>query len=182
MPFFERAEELGREVEVLAQEMVTEEGSSEKEELLERAGIVSNMARGGWYRARTSKFMASLPLSIDGAAVEDKETAFVASVLMLSMSAQANQATGLPSTLERNKSRKKKQECCREKGKKGENRKQTNEDVRVSQSKQAFRMLLDRLGDSDSGKGSSESGIYHVPPVLAPLRAKPQVFDIAFIS
>jgi len=58
----------------------------------------------------------------------------------------------------------------------------TNEDVRVSQSKQAFRMLLDRLGDSDSGKGSSESGIYHVPPVLAPLRAKPQVFDIAFIS
>src|SRR6056297_1095597 len=114
----EQAEELGREVEVLAQEMVTEEGSSEKEELLERAGIVSNMARGGWYRARTSKFMASLPLSIDGAAVEDKETAFVASVLMLSMSAQANQATGLPSTLERNKSRKKKQECCREKGKK----------------------------------------------------------------
>jgi len=47
MTLFKQAEELGREVEVLAQEMVTEEGSSEKEELLERVGIVVNMARGG---------------------------------------------------------------------------------------------------------------------------------------
>jgi len=47
MALFERAEELGREVEVLAQEMVAKEGSSENEELLERVGIVVNMARGG---------------------------------------------------------------------------------------------------------------------------------------
>ncbi|TFJ83148.1 hypothetical protein NSK_005568 [Nannochloropsis salina CCMP1776] len=180
MALFERAKELGREVEVLAQEMREEGGSSEKEELLERAGRVVNMARGGWYRARTSKLMAYLPLSTDGAALEDKEAAFVASILVLSVSAQENQATGWPSTLERNKGKKGAQEYHRVKGKKGENRTQINDDVRESQSEQASRMLLDRLGDLDVGKESSEFGIAHVPPVMAPVRAKPQVFDIAF--
>src|SRR6056297_3419636 len=124
--------------------------------------------------------MASLPLSTDGAAVEDKETAFVASSLMFSVSAQANQGTVLPSTLERNKGMKEAKEYCREKGKKGQNQKPINLDLRVSQVEQASRMLLASLGDLDAGKESSKFGIAHVPPVMAPVRAKPQVFDIAF--
>ena len=188
---YEKAEELGEAAVELAGEVVGKEG---KAGMLKKAKEVKEMAAGGRYRTQALALLASLPPAAAGGA-ESEEAALTAALSALSFSAAsaaaaaAAVARGEVEGEEGGGKGKKKQQ--QKKGKKKQPPQQpgkTNATAGEGASAgglgagmvPASRTLLERLGELDGGKEVSGFGIAHVPPTVTPVRAKPQLFDMAF--
>lgn len=191
---YEKAEELGEAAVELANEVV---GKAEKEGMLKQAQEVKEMAAGGRYRTQALALLVSLPPAAAGGAVSE-EAALTAALSALSLSAAtaaaaaAAAARGEGEGEEKGRGKGKKAQQQQKKGKKKQSPQQQPGKTKTTAGKgtsssglgsgmvPASRTLLERLGELDGGKEASGFGIAHVPPTVTPVRAKPQLFDMAF--
>jgi signal recognition particle subunit SRP68 len=192
LALYEKAEELGEAAVELANEVV---GKEEKEGMLKKAREVKEMAAGGKYRTQALAFLASLPPAAAGGAGSE-EAALTAALSALSLSA-ATAATAAAAAAARGEGEgeegggKGKKAQQQKKGKKKQSPQQpgktkttagkgASSDGLGAGMAPASRTLLERLGELDGGREASGFGIAHVPPTMTPVRAKPQLFDMAF--
>ena len=128
----------------------------EKEGMVREAKALKDLAAGGRYRTQALALLASLPAAAGGGSKGSEESALAAAMASLSLSAgdEGGKATK-----------------TKTKGKgKGKGK--------VAPAPTTT--LLERLGELDGGKEASGFGIALVPATVTAVRAKPQLFDIAF--
>jgi hypothetical protein len=173
---YELAVSLSEEAEALAEE-IQGGRKEEKKRLAEEARGLKDLAVGGRYRAQALSLLASLGGSGGGGAkgnvVATEEEALTAAMAALSLGAAAAAAAAASAGADENGGGGGEATTKKDKKKKGgasKNNKATSSN----------RTLLERLGELDGGKESEGFGIAHLPPIMTPVRAKPQVFDIAF--
>jgi hypothetical protein len=173
---YELAVSLAEEAEALAEE-IQGGRKEEKKRLAEEARGLKDLAVGGRYRAQALSLLASLGGSGGGGGgkgnvVVTEEEALTAAMAALSLGAAAAAAAASAGADENGgggEANTKKDK--KKKGGASKNNKATSSSNRT---------LLERLGELDAGKESEGFGIAHLPPTMTPVRAKPQVFDIAF--
>eukprot|EP00624_Nannochloropsis_granulata_P000117 evm.model.NODE_10430_length_7029_cov_81.933846.2 len=190
---FAKAEDLGEVAVGLAKEVV---GKAQKEEMFKKAKEVKEMAAGGRCRTQALALLVSLsPASVGGAGSEEAALTVALSALSLS-AATAAAAAAAAERLEgegAERGSKGMKMLHQKKGKDKQSQQQpgkTTAKVMKGGSsggleagivlEPASRTLLERLGEVDGGKEISGFGIAHMPPTVTPVRAKPQVFDMAF--
>lgn len=166
-------------------------GKAEKEGMLKQAREVKEMAAGGKYRTQALALLVSLPPAAAGGAVSE-EAALTAALSALSLSAATAAAAAAAAARGEGEGKGKKAQQQQKKGKKKQSPQQQPGKTKTTAGKgtsssglgsgmvPASRTLLERLGELDGGKEASGFGIAHVPPTVMPVRAKPQLFDMAF--
>ena len=116
---------------------------------------------GGRVRAQALALLASLEESTGAGPAKGEEEALAAAMAALSLAAAQQAGAGSGPAPAKAKGKK----CGSGSG----------------SSKALHRTLLERLGDLDGGREGEGFGIARVPPTgLAPVRAKPPLFDIAY--
>lgn len=183
---FAKAETLGEMAVSLAKEVV---GKEQKEGMLKEAREVKVMAAGGRCRTQALALLASLsPAATSGAVSEEAALTVALSALSLSAATAARAEDGAE---KRSKGMKMQQQQKKGKDTRSPQLSGTSTAKAMSGASSrgpkagtdfepASRTLLERLGEIDGGKEISGFGIARMPPTVTPVRAKPQLFDMAF--